>query len=80
MPMKDKDARPAPDEYAARCKRCGGDGFRDTGMTLEPHGVVDFRSCRQCGALHPNDTDSLQIQAHQRWFKMGMFDALRGMR
>jgi hypothetical protein len=80
MPMKNKNARTAPGGNEARCKRCGGDSFRDTGMTLESRGVVDFRACTQCGALHPSDTDSLQIQAHQRWFKMGMFDALRGMR
>ena len=63
-----------------RCRRCGGAAFRDSGMTLDPHGVIDFRTCLQCGGLHPDDSDPLQVQAHQRWLKMGMFDALRGVR
>ena len=71
MPMK---------EHALRCKRCGNTTFRDSGMIVDPHGVIDFRTCLQCGGLHPDDTDPLQAQAHQRWMKMGMFDALRGVR
>jgi hypothetical protein len=66
-------------EMNLRCRRCGGTFFRDTGMALAPHGVVDFRACGQCGGLHPNDSEPLQVQAHQRWIKLGMFDALRGV-